>query len=165
MSTARPYIGGTLILAAVALLYVAAASGPERPGPRLERPAGTASRPGPAPAVLSARRIIEIGRDLDLQPDQIVRLAALDARWRRESQEIETALEPAIRELTAFLTGAQERGGAGLVELQRRSADYQELSAELRQRRLRHAAEALAVLSGSQKQLAIRAYPLSGGDP
>jgi hypothetical protein len=164
MTTRLPYVVATLALTALAALFITGQGLARRPGPSLERAAGTVSRP--APALPSARQIIERGRDLGLRPDQIARLEALDARWRREAHAVDAPLEAAARQLAAFMKEAQDRRGASLAELQRRSADYRELSAELRERRLRHAAETLAVLSPSQRPLLGPMTTISiSGDP
>lgn len=103
------------------------------------------------PLPSSARELLEWGRDLGLQPEQRAQLEALDVRWRRES-DLDAELQAAAREPSDFMKEARDRRGASLAELQRRSAGYRELSAALRERRLRHADEALALLTESHRR-------------
>lgn len=144
------YFSATLVLSAMAVVYVVGQGWPARPGPRLDRSSPAASRPAPGPP--SARELLDRGRALGLRPEQRAQLEALDARWRREAHDLDIELQAEARELSSFMEEAQDRRGATLAELQRRSAEYRELSAELRERRLRHAREALALLTAAQRQ-------------
>jgi hypothetical protein len=98
-----------------------------------------------------AREILDRGAALSLAADQKARLAALDEQWKKESAGVQAAAQEAQREFSQFL---QEQGTAkaSLHEIQRRSADYRELSAELRGLRQRHAEAAAQILTESQQR-------------
>jgi hypothetical protein len=117
----------------------------------------------PAPPI--ARDLLARVVALDLRPDQAARLEALDRAWEREAEGLEEALREAERDFSSFMKDAQATRGASVQEIQRRSAEYSQLSATLRERRRRHADAALAVLVGWQRdRLAHEGRPDVGRD-
>jgi hypothetical protein len=156
-----------LALAIVAVAYFTYQARMERPG--LPRPASShsAARPAPLPpAQPTAREILDRRVTLDLRGDQIVRLKALDRLWVREVSGLEAMAHDAEREFSIFATEAQGNKGASLPEIQRRSAEFGQLSAELRERRHQHSDAALRVLAEWQRQrLAQSRQPHRGEEP
>jgi hypothetical protein len=146
------------LAAAVALATVAVASfvyqtrmdrrGPPRPAPSL-----SAGRPVALPSVPpTARDILDQSVPLDLRGDQLVRLKALDRLWTREVSGLTAMIHEAEREFSVFAAEAQGIRKVSLPEIQRRSAEFSELSAELRVRRQHHSEAALRVLDDWQRQ-------------
>lgn len=166
MSPAIRYGATSLALAAIGTLYVLGQSWPDRPGPR--PPAGpTAARPAPPVPGPTARDLVDRAAELSLTAEQVVRLEALARRWREESAELERALATAGERFGRFAGEAQAGTGASVEEIQRRSADYRELSAALREARRRHAEAAGAVLAEAERQRPGRVTPTDshGGTP
>ena len=125
----------------------------ERPAP--PRPASSLSAARPAglpPASPTAREMLDRRVTLDLRWDQIARLEALDHLWAREVSGLQAMIQDAEREFSIFATEAQGKTGASLPEIQRRSAVFSRLSAELRDRRQHHTDAALGVLSEWQRR-------------
>lgn len=149
MSPRLRYVSTTLALVAVGLGYAVIQGRAARPAPRIEaRP--VVARPL-APPLPTAREILDRGTDLALTNDQRARLEALDQQWKKEPAGVQVAVQEAERELTQFMQ-AQASGKTSLQEIQRRSADYRELSAELRELRQRHAEAAAHILTESQQR-------------
>ena len=126
-----------------------------------------AARPAPlAPAPPAARQILDRGTVLSLTSDQMDRLETLDQQWRRELAKLETALTAAEQELSRFMRDAQAGGKTNLQEIQRRSAEFRDRSAALRERRHIHAEMAARLLTETQRRVLAQA-PSSqtpGGD-
>lgn len=153
MSPRLRYLATTVALLAVGLGYVLIQGKPERPAPRLRPQSEAVPRPtAQPPALPTAREILDRRPALSLTADQMARLEALDREWRAETPPLETALKAAEEELSRFLREAQAGKGASVQEIQRRSAEYQELSAALRERRRLHSQAATRVLTAPQRQ-------------
>jgi hypothetical protein len=152
--------------AALALVIVAAAyfvfqARIERPGPPRPAPALSAARPTALPpARPTARDILDQRVTLDLRGDQIVQLKALDRLWTREISGLTAMIHEAEREFSIFASAAQGTRRASLPEIQRRSAEWSQLSAELRERRQHHSDAALRVLAEWQQRLTQSKAPL-----
>ncbi len=161
MSPRLRYLSTTLALVAVGLGYAAIQGRATRPAPRIEaRPIVARPLASPLP---TAREILDRGTDLALTNDQRARLEALDQQWKKESAGVQVGVQEAEREFTQFMQ-AQASGKASLQEIQRRSADYRELSAELRELRRRHAEAAAVTLTESQQRtLVLLASPHTRG--
>jgi hypothetical protein len=145
-------LSATLALVAVATAYVLLQSRGERPAPRLPAPALSAARPAALPAAPpTAREILDRAVMLDLGGHQLVRLEALDRLWRREIGGLEAAIHEAERELSGFMKEAQGSKGASIQAIQRRSMEFTQLSADLRERRRAHSEAALRVLADWQR--------------
>ena len=154
------YLSTTVALVTVALAYVLLQSRGERPAPRLPAPALSAARPAPLPpAPPTAREILDRAGILDLRGDQLVRLEALDRLWKSEVSGLEAAIHGARRELSSFMKEVQGGRGASVQEIQRRSTEFSQLSAQLRQRRQHHAEAALYVLTDWQRQRLAQSRP------
>ena len=151
----------TLALVAVATAYVLLQSRSERPAPRLPAPALSAARPAALPAAPhTAREILDRTVMLDLWGHQLVRLEALDRLWRREISGLEAAIHEAERELSGFMKEAQgSKGATSIQEIQRRSLEFTQLSADLRERRQAHSEAALRVLADWQRHRLARSRP------
>lgn len=144
------YLSTTLALVAAAAGFAVYQGLVEHPAPRLERRLDPASRPPvPPPAPPSAREILDRRAVLSLTREQVARLEDLDARWRQDSAGLVSAVDHARAEFSRFM---DEQAGhrASVQEIQRLSAEFRELSAELRAQRLRHAEAAAGLLSESQ---------------
>ena len=145
------------LTAALALLIVAGAyfayqGRMERPGPPRPASALSTARPAGPPVPPTAREILDRRAVLNLRGEQIARLEALDQRWTREVSGLEAMIRDAEREFSVFASEAQQRKGASLPEIQRRSTEFSQLSVELRERRRHHADAALGVLTEWQRQ-------------
>ena len=144
-------------LTAVTLALVAAAAGWAIIEAPTERPRLSAPKPGaitrPALAAMppTARDILDGGAMLDLKTGQRTRLRALDATWASESAAARAQLDAAVAEFSRFMDEARATGRTSLQEVQRRSAEFSELSAALRERRQRHAEAAAATLTEWQR--------------
>jgi hypothetical protein len=95
-----------------------------------------------------------------LRPEQTTRLRTLDRAWRADVASLGAALQAASAEFERFVAEARRGGGASVPELQRRSADLQALSAELRERRAAHSLQAIEILTEAQQD-ALRREPVS----
>ena len=138
-----------------AALVIWASWGPFHAGPGLKGPAVSRTpvltRPAmPAPPP-TAREILDRGALLDLRAEQRTRLRALDARWAPESAAADARLRVATDEFARFMEDARGAGRANLADIQRRSAEISELSAEMREHRRRHADAAAAILTDWQR--------------
>jgi hypothetical protein len=160
MSARRRYLVTTLALLAIVALYVAIEASGDRPAPRLARTAAPVTRPARTPV---AREILARGAELALTDDQGAQLEALDRAWRAEGAALRASTDEAGEEFLAFARGQAARG-ASLAEVERQSARYRELSAEVRANRGRHAAAAMAILNDTQRgRLAPVAAPQTSG--
>lgn len=163
MSPRLRYLATTLALVAVGLGYALIQAKPWRPAPRLQARPAEAVHP-PAPPLPTARQMLDRRADLSLTADQKARLSTLDEKWRKDSASLEVALKTAEQDFSQYVKVAQAEGKANLQEIQRRSADYRALSAELREARRRHAEAAAQVLSQSQqRRLALLTSPQTPG--
>jgi hypothetical protein len=88
---------------------------------------------------------------LALTAQQRARLASLDRAWGEQATALDQAVAAARAEFQRFTREASPRG-TSVAEIQRRSAQYRELSAALRAARQRHAEAAQAVLSEVQRR-------------
>lgn len=162
MSPRLRYLFTTLALLTIGLGYALVQGGPARPAPQIEKSAA-AARP-PAPPLPTARQILDRETDLSLRADQKDRLTALDGRWRKESAPLEAARMTAEQEFSLFMKEAQAGGKTSLQEIQRRSAEFRDLSTALREGRRRHAEAAAHILTESQQRaLALRTAPHTPG--
>jgi hypothetical protein len=154
------YLSATLALVAVATAYFVLQGRGERPAPRLPTPVMSAARPTAMPAgPPTARDILDRDVVLDLDGEQRLRLEALDSVWTREVSGLETAIHESEREFTGFMKEAQGSRGVSTQEIQRRSAEFSQLSAELRERRQQHSEAALRVLADWQRQRLMQSRP------
>jgi len=153
MSPALRYLSTTVAILAVGLAYALIQGRGERPTPRPAAQSEAVARPVPPPAAPpTAGEILERRASFSLAADQVSRLEALDAEWKREAAEIEPALAAAEQALSRFMKEAQSAGGTSVQEIQRRSAEFRELSAALRERRRLHSEAAAHVLTESQRR-------------
>jgi len=138
MSPGLRYLSTTVALLAVGLGYALIQGRGERPTPRPAAQSEAVARPVPPPtAPPPAREILNRRAALSLTADQAARLEALDA---------------AAQELSRFMKEAQSAGGTSVQEIQRRSVEFRELSAALRERRRLHSEAAAHVLTESQRR-------------
>jgi hypothetical protein len=146
-------VSAALALAIVAVAYFVWQARMERPGPPRPAPVLSAARPAAwPPAPPTAREILDQRGTLDLRGDQIVRLKALDRLWTHEISGLTAMIHEAEREFSVFASEAQGTRGASLQEIRRRSTEWSQLSAELRERRQHHSEAALRVLAEWQRQ-------------
>ena len=142
----------TLALLAVAAGYALSQGWVARQSPRpMVREAGARPVPPPAPAP-SAREILDRGPAVALSREQSARLGALDAEWRRQSSDLQAAIDDEERQFSAFMKEAQGGRGANLQEIQRRSANLRDLSATLREARWQHGLASAEVLTEQQRR-------------
>ena len=159
MNPAARYLSTSVALALVATTYFVLQPRAERPGPPRPSPALSAPRPALPPAPPIAREILDRSVELDLRGDQRVRLEALDRLWRREISGLEAEIGEAEREFSGFVKHAQGVRGVTAQEIQRRGAQFSQLSAELRERRQHHSEAALRVLADWQRTRLAQARP------
>jgi hypothetical protein len=151
MSLRARYLSTTLMLVAVGIGYAMSQGWGERPAPRLQPGPSAIVRPMPPPPP-SARELLEGGMALSLTEGQAARLRDLDQQWRRESAELEQAVQAAGDDFARFMRDAQAAGRMGIQEIQQRAAELSGLSASLRERRRLHGEAVAAVLTGAQRQ-------------
>ena len=151
MSLRARYLSTTLMLVAVGIGYAMSQGWGERPAPRLQPGPSAIVRPMPPPPP-SARELLEGGVALSLTEGQAARLQNLDQQWRRESAELEQAVQAAGDDFARFMRDAQAAGRMGIQEIQQRAAELSGLSASLRERRRLHGEAAAAVLARAQRQ-------------
>ena len=149
MSMQARYLATTLVLLAVGL-GVGVSQLLTKPSPPRPARAATASARLSLPP--TAREILDRAQELQLSRDQVVRLDALDQRWKAETADLNAAIQDASAQFERFMSGARTGRGASLEEVQRHSADLRALSAELRERRNIHSARAVEMLSGPQQE-------------
>ncbi len=152
MSPQGRYLSATVVLVALAAVYMAWQGRLEHPKLRLPAPSTPAVRRAPPVMPPTAREILERAVVLDLRSDQMIRLQALDRLWTRELNGLEGEIREAEGALASFVQDAQTSRGASVQEIQRRSAEFSSLSATLRARRQRHAEAALQLLDEWQRQ-------------
>ena len=153
MSPRVGFLTTTLALLAVAAGYALSQGWVERQSPRpMVREAGARPVPPPSPAP-SAREILDRGPAVGLSREQAGRLRALDAKWLRQSSELQAAIDDEERQFSAFMKEAQGGGrGASLQEIQQRSANLRDLSATLREARWQHGLASAEVLTEQQRR-------------
>jgi len=145
-------LAAALALGIVAVAYFGYQSRMDRPGPSRPAPSLSAARAAalpPAPPI--AAEILDQSMTLGLRGDQVVRLKALDRLWRGEISGLTAMIHGAARDFSIFASKAQGTK-ASLPEIQQRSAEFRQLSAELRERRQQHSNAALSVLDEWQRQ-------------
>ncbi len=152
MSPRLRYASTTLALLAVGLAYVLIQAPWQRPAPRLAAPSRAAVRPAPPPPLPTAGEILGRQAALSLTAEQVTRLEALRRAWRDESADLEAAVGAAGEQFAGFAAEARAAKGASVGEIQRRSAEFRELSAALRERRRLHGEAAAGVLTDTQRQ-------------
>jgi hypothetical protein len=142
--------GRSIVVAGVAMLAVVAGWRPSRASsaPRFAWP-GAPCRRSAGPAAL-ARDVLASG--LSLSAAQHRALVALATQWERESTALEAAVGAAAEEFDRFAASAKAAGRTSLAEVQQRSAELRELSAELRAHRQVQGDGALAVLTDAQRR-------------
>jgi hypothetical protein len=161
MNVRTRYLATTILMAAVAVLYVSTAERPARPV--AARAATSAPGPRPPLAVPPEAKQILTRQDLALTPSQRVRLEKLAADWSLESAALDTAVAVAQQDLERFMRATQDARRTSIDEFRRQSEDFQSRSIELRAARQRHASEALSVLDGQQRiQMAGRTVTVGG---
>ena len=151
MSLRTRYLATTLALLAIGLGF-GLSQGRTRPAPP-RPPARDAHVPARLVLPPTAEEILGRAEALQLRPGQATRLRKLADEWRVETERLEAALQAASAEFDQFAAGARRGGGASVPELQRRSADLQALSAELRERRAAHSLRAVEILTDAQREL------------
>ena len=148
-------IRGGLVTVLGAALVIWAGWGPYHARPGLTAPAASRApeltRPATPTLPPTARDILEGGALLDLKAEQRARLRALDARWAAESAAADTQLRATTDEFARFMEAARGAGRTNLADIQRRSAEISELSADMREERRRHADAAAAILTDWQR--------------
>ena len=160
MSPAVRSLSTSVALALVATTYFVLQPRPERPASPRPAAAVSAPRPPLPPAPPTAREILDRGVTLDLWGDQRLRLEALDRLWRREISGLEAEIREAEREFSGFANEAQGARGVTAQEIQRRGAEFSQLSAELRERRQHHSEAALRVLADWQRTRLAQSRPI-----
>ena len=144
------YAATTVALVLVGAAYVLGQAWLDRPPP--PRPSrATAGRPAPPVAPPTAGDLLGRAEALGLTAEQRARLASLDRAWGEQAAGLDRAVAAVRAEFEGFTREASPRG-ASVAEIQRRSAEYRELSAALRAARERHAEAAQAVLSEVQRR-------------
>jgi hypothetical protein len=153
-------LSATLAVVLVAVAYFVYQARIERPGPPRPAPVLSTERPAALPpAPPTARQILDQRVTLDLRGDQIVRLKALDRLWTHEVSGLEAMIHEAEGEFSGFVKDAQGAKRVSLQEIQQRSATFNQLSAELRERRQHHSEAALRVLAEWQRQRLAESRP------
>jgi hypothetical protein len=153
MSPRLRYASTTVALLGVGLAWVLIQAPWQRPAPGLAAPPRAAAvRPAPPPPLPTAGEILDRQAALSLTAEQVTRLEALRRAWRDESADLEAAVEAAGEQFARFAAEARAAKGASVGEIQRRSAEFRELSAALRERRRLHGEAAAGVLTDTQRQ-------------
>ena len=111
---------------------------------------GSAARP-PVATPPTASDVLAKADVIGLTADQRTRLAAAAAAWDREVTSLQDALDAATQGFARFARDAQQAGRTRLDDVRARTEDVQSLSTLLRERRARHAEDALGVLSAPQR--------------
>jgi hypothetical protein len=157
------YLSTTLAMVIAAIVWIGVVDRPEPPRPPRPALAATGSRPQVPVAPPTARDLLAQADTLGLTASQRARLATLGSSWERESRALEAEVKVAADALARFMAQAQQEGRASIDEIRRRSMDYQELSAALRERRARHGHEALDGLTAEQRALVAGRNQIAGG--
>jgi hypothetical protein len=163
MNVRMRYLSTTLAMVAAAVVWMTVMDRPAAPRPPRPALAATAPRPQGPLTSTTARDLLARADALGLTVSQRARLATLSANWERDSRVLEADVKVAAEAFARFLADAQQAGRAGMDEIRRRSMDYQELSAALRERRARHSDEALDALTAEQRMLAAERNHIAGG--
>jgi hypothetical protein len=148
--------------AAVAVAIIAAAffgyeARLERPGaPRSASSTSAATAASSPPIPLTAHEVLEQRLTVGLRRMQIVRLEALDRQWTRERSALQARIHDAEREFSVFAGESRNGGRVGLAEIQERSSELRQLSAQLRKDRAHHADAVSRVLDEWQRERLIR---------
>jgi len=159
VSVRTRYLVTTLALLAIGLgfglsqWHARPAALPKPPARDVRVPARPAQPP-------TAGEVLHRAEALQLRPEQVTRLRTLDRVWRADVESLEGALRAASAEFEEFVADARRGGGASVPELQRRSADLQALSAELRERRAAHSRKAVETLTDAQRDV-LRREPMN----
>jgi len=157
MSFRTRYLATTLALLAIGLAF-GVSQWRVRPAP--PRPPVRAASLPPRPVLPpTAQEVLERADELRLSREQVRRLLALEQEWNAETARLAAAVRAASAEFELFAASAKGGGGASLQEIQRRSADLQALSLELRERRSAHSRRTLELLTDAQ-QAGLRAASL-----
>ncbi len=162
MSLRTRYLATTLLLLAIGL-GVGLSQWQARPAPP-RPPSRSGELPARPPLPPTALEVLQRAGELGLDAEQVRRLQRLAREWTADVAGLEAALREAQAGFEQFAAAAKSGGGASLPEIQRRSADLQGVSAELRERRSAHSRRALEVLTDVQRAVlrAESSYP-SGG--
>ena len=154
MNARLRYLSTTLALVAVGLGYALIQAKPWRPGPSLPaRPAAAGRRAPPVLAPLTAREVLDRSEAFGLTRDQEARLEALDRQWKQETAGLQADLQGAEQEFSRFMKEAQASKGTSVQGMQSRSAEFRELSATLRERRVLHGEAVGGVLTEPQRRM------------
>lgn len=166
MNSQLRYVAATLAVAAIGLGYVLIQGQAGRPAHRPPARAEATARPAALRPPLTARRILQQSATLSLTEDQTRGLETLDRQWSMEFGALEAPLKESEEDFSRLMREAQAGGKASLQEIQRRSAEFTERSAALRERRKRHAVRAASLLTEAQRRILAQAIPLQtpGGD-
>jgi hypothetical protein len=157
------YLSTTLAMVLAAIVWIGVLDRPEPPRPPRPALAATALRPQAPVVPPTARDLLAEADTLGLTASQRARLAALESSWDREARALEAEVNVAADAFARFMAEAQQHGRASVDEIRRRSIDYQELSAALRERRARHGREALDALTAEQRALVAGRNQIAGG--
>jgi hypothetical protein len=150
----------TLVLAVIGIVWVAAIDPPAAPRARRVGSPVTVARPA---APVSAHAMLRSADTLGLTATQRARLASLAAGWDRDVAPLQGELAEATEEFSRFAREAQRAGRATLADVRARTEHVQTLSAQVRERRARHAGEALALLTDSQRARVTAGQDTTGG--
>lgn len=142
------YLATTAAMALIAVVWFTVVDRPAAPRP--VRVAGAAT-PARLVTPLTAREVLAKADVLGLTADQRTRLASAAAAWDAEIASLEGAINAATEEFDRFARETQQGLRARLDDVRGRTEGIQSLSALLRQRRARHADDALGALSAAQR--------------
>lgn len=158
------YLTATVLMLAIAVVWTTVI---DRPAAPAAARTGSARAPAsPAPRLVTpatAREVLGTAEALSLTGDQRARLASLADTWERDLAPVQGALEIATQEFARFAREAQQAGRTRLDGVRARTEDVQALSALVRERRARHADQALAVLTAAQRARLIDLRQTTGG--
>ena len=156
------YLAATAAMALIGVVWFTVVDRPAAP-----RPVRVAGAAAPARLVtpVTAREMLANADVLQLTADQRTRLASAVAAWDAEMASLEGVINAATDEFDRFAREAQQAGRARLDDVRGRTEDIQSLSALLRQRRARHADDALGALSAAQRVKISDLRQVAGGTP
>jgi Spy/CpxP family protein refolding chaperone len=157
MKPIRP-VAAVLIMSVLAAVYLLWQQAPARPAP--PRPPKAARAPALAPRY-TARDLL--ATSLALQSLQVRRLEALARTWDEERRPLERSLAMAQGEFEEFMADATRGNRVRLDDVQARSVELRQLSAELREARAAHEVAAVAVLTPEQRAALSRRPATTGG--
>jgi hypothetical protein len=153
----------TLALLAIGVAWITVVDRPA--APRVARPVPAAA-PAPTPRYArpaTANDVLARADLLALSAEQRGRLTALGASLDAEMAPMQRALAAASEDFTRFAREAQHAGRVRLDDVRVRTEDIQALSALVRERRARHAAETLSALTPAQREQFAQARDMTGG--